>query len=37
MQDITIFQRENPFYVETVRKFRYQRYVFKNLYKKATI
>lgn len=34
-EDIYICQREVPFYVETVRKFRDQRYVYKNLYKKA--
>ncbi|ELA42787.1 uncharacterized protein VICG_00102 [Vittaforma corneae ATCC 50505] len=34
-EDIYICQREIPFYVETVRKFRDQRYVYKNLYKKA--
>lgn len=34
-QDIYICQREVPFYVETVRKFRDQRYVYKDLYKKA--
>ncbi|KAM0681544.1 DNA polymerase epsilon catalytic subunit [Glugoides intestinalis] len=34
-QEIYICQREVPFYVETVRKFRDQRYVYKDLYKKA--
>lgn len=34
-QDIYICQREVPFYVETVRKFSDQRYVYKGLYKKA--
>ena len=34
-QTITVCQREIPFYVETVRKFRDQRYVYKDLYKKA--
>lgn len=34
-EDIHICQREIPFYVETVRKFRDQRYVYKDLYKKA--
>ena len=36
-QDVTICQREIPFYVETVRKFRDQRYVYKELYKKAIV
>lgn len=35
LQDIYICQREVPFYVETVRKFRDKRYVYKDLYKKA--
>lgn len=35
-QDVTICQREIPFYVETVKKFRDQRYVYKDLHKKAT-
>lgn len=34
-QELTVCQREVPFYVETVRKFRDQRYIFKDLYKKA--
>lgn len=36
-QDATVCQRENPFYIETVRKFRDQRYVYKELYKKAIV
>lgn len=35
LEDIYICQREIPFYVETVKKFRDQRYVYKDLYKKA--
>lgn len=34
-EDAYICQREIPFYVETVKKFRDQRYVYKDLYKKA--
>jgi len=36
-QSITICQREVPFYVETVRKFRDQRYIYKDLYKKVMV
>lgn len=34
-QELVVCQREIPFYVETVRKFRDQRYVFKRLYQDA--
>jgi len=34
-EDAYVCQREIPFYVETVKKFRDQRYVYKDLYKRA--